>query len=138
MRTLLAIFVAVAASAPASAQTTISVADESALRGAILAAKPGDTIVFTANITLTAGDLPSIANTITVDGDGHTLSGGNQFRGLFVAAFGGVAAPGPAPVDVTIQNLTIADTLARGGNGGAGSAGGGGGAGPAPAAVAVS
>src|SRR4029078_12117238 len=87
------------------------------------------TIVFDANITLTGGDLPSIASSITVDGAGHTLSGGAQFRGLLVAGYGGGRAPGPVGIDVTIQNLTIADTLARGGNGGSGSAGGRGGAG---------
>ena len=129
MRTLFAMFVAVAASVPATAQTTIPVGDEAALRSAIAVAKPGDTIVFGANITLAGGDLPSIASSITVDGAGHTLSGGAQFRGLMVAGFGGVAAPGPIGVSVTIQNLTIADTLARGGDGGSGNAGGGGGAG---------
>jgi len=129
MRILLAIFLAGAASVPAMAQEPVHVVDEAGLRTAIASVPSGTTIVFDANITLTGGDLPSIANSITVDGGGHTLSGGAQFRGLLVAGYGGVAAPGPVGIDVTIQNLTIADTLARGGNGGSGSAGGGGGAG---------
>jgi hypothetical protein len=48
MRIFLAILFAVAASVPAAAQTTIPVADAAALRSAIAAAKPGDTIVFSA------------------------------------------------------------------------------------------
>src|SRR3954465_12190141 len=115
MRFFIAVFCVLATSAPALAQT--HVADEAALRQAILNAAPGDTIVLDANITLTAGDLPSVAANITLNGDGHTLSGGGQFRGLLVAGFGGVAAPGPVAIDVVIQNITIADTLARGGSG---------------------
>jgi hypothetical protein len=53
---------------------------------------------------------------LTIDGLGHTLSGGGQYEGLFV--YQG---------DVTVQNLTIADAVAQGGAGGYG--GGGGGAG---------
>src|SRR4029079_16798569 len=135
MRILLAIFLAGAASVPAMAQEPVHVVDEAGLRTAIASVPSGATIVFDANITLTGGDLPSIASSITVDGAGHTLSGRAQFRGLLVAGYGGVAAPGPVGIDVTIQNLTIADTLARGGNGGSGSAGGGGGAGLGGGAV---
>jgi hypothetical protein len=53
---------------------------------------------------------------LTIDGLGHTLSGGGQYEGLFV--YQG---------DVTVQNLTIANAVAQGGAGGLG--GGGGGAG---------
>jgi VCBS repeat-containing protein len=57
------------------------------------------------------------ANTrLVIDGAGHTLDGGNAYRGLFV--FGG---------NVAINNMEIAHTLAQGGAGGA--VGGGGGAG---------
>lgn len=111
---------------PAVAQTTIHVGDEGALRAALTTAIAGDTIVFDANVTLTAGDLPSVNTSVTIDGAGHVLSGNAQFRGLFVAGF---AAAAPSTIDVTIQNLTITDAVARGGSGGAGAAGGGGGGG---------
>ena len=55
-------------------------------------------------------------DTLTIDGQGATLDGGGAHRGLFVYAG-----------NVTIENLTIANAVARGGAGGDG--GGGGGAG---------
>ena len=55
-------------------------------------------------------------DTLTIDGEGATLDGANAHRGLFI--YSG---------NVTIDNLTIADTVARGGAGAYG--GGGGGAG---------
>ena len=55
---------------------------------------------------------------LTIDGGGQTLDAGNRGRGLFVLAG-----------NVTVANLTIADTVAQGGNGGSGRFGGGGGAG---------
>ncbi|MGE5243047.1 MAG: autotransporter-associated beta strand repeat-containing protein [Betaproteobacteria bacterium] len=114
--------------AVAAAQTTFHVSTEAALQSAILRASNGDSIVFDANITLTAGDLPTVQHNITINGNGHTLSGNNQFRGLFVGAFS-AAAGTFAPVNVTIANLTIANARATGGAGGNGNAGGGGGAG---------
>jgi hypothetical protein len=57
--------------------------------------------------------------TLTIDGGGHSLNGGDSNGGLAVISG-----------DVTIQNLTIADTLAQGGSGtgdGGGGAGLGGG-----------
>jgi large repetitive protein len=57
--------------------------------------------------------------TLTIDGGGYTLNGGDSNSGLAVISG-----------DVTIQNLTIADTLAQGGSGtgdGGGGAGLGGG-----------
>lgn len=109
----------------AFAQTTIPVATEAALRAAITSSNPGDTIVFTGNITLTS-ELPSIATNLTLNGAGFTLSGADQHRGLVIVAFSGTTT---TRVDVTIQDLTIANTVATGGVGGTGSAGGGGGAG---------
>jgi autotransporter-associated beta strand protein len=53
--------------------------------------------------------------TVTIDGQGHTLSGASTYRGIF--AYAGA---------VTIQNLAINNTLAQGGSG---YGGGGGGAG---------
>ena len=101
--------------------------DETALRSAILAAGDGDKIIFTSDITLTAGgggDLPAIQKNITIEGGGYSLIGGDPnlgvgpYRGLFV--YSGT---------VTVQNITISNTLAQGGQGGGGRYGGGGGAG---------
>src|SRR4051794_35871638 len=94
----------------ASAQTTTTVVTEAQLRSAISSAAAGDTIVLAADITLT-DDLPAIAADLTLNGGGHTVSGNNQFRGLLV----GNLSSGPVPVSVTLQNLSITDTLARGG-----------------------
>ena len=115
-------------SAAAVAQTTVHVGNEAELATAIANARGGDTIVFDANITLSA-DLPSLrANLLTIEGNGHTLSGQDQYRGFFVGAFTS-ENPLPQPISVTVQNVTIADTRAAGGNGGNGAAGGAGGAG---------
>jgi autotransporter-associated beta strand protein/VCBS repeat-containing protein len=77
------------------------------------------TIILESDITLTA-DLPLIdgGGTLTIIGNGHTLSGDDTYRGLFL--FGGTTE---------LTDLTIADAVAEGGAGGSGSAGGGGGAG---------
>lgn len=83
-------------------------------------------IDLTSNITLNA-QLPAIvltlttfdSLTLTINGNGHTLSGNDTFRGLFVYS-------GP----VTIENLQISHAIARGGDGrndGGGAAGLGGG-----------
>lgn len=68
-------------------------------------------------------DPPIISNGVTIDGSdaaGLTISGGNSHRVIFVDAAGS---------DVVIQDLTIADGLADGGDGGFGYSGGGGGLG---------
>src|SRR5262245_41975381 len=96
------------AASPAFAQ--VHVATEAQLRSALTTTPAGGTIVFDANITLATGDLPSIAQSLSIDGNGHTLSGGSQFRGLIVGDFGSLSA-----VNVGISNLTISDTLAKGG-----------------------
>jgi autotransporter-associated beta strand protein len=111
-----------------AAAQTINVSDETALRNAVTTAPPGATIVLGANITLTS-DLPSIANSVTINGGGFTLSGANQFRGLMIAGWNPFAPTLAGPITVNIQNLTIANTVAQGGTGGNGFAGGGGGAG---------
>ena len=117
------VLVALAMPVAAGAQTTFHVADSASLNMAITSAVSGDQIIFDANITLTS-DLSSIQADVTIDGAGHTLSGNNQFRGLFITTTTDLV-----PVNVAIANLTIQNTLAAGGNGGAGTAGGGGGAG---------
>jgi autotransporter-associated beta strand protein len=80
-------------------------------------ATSGAIISFASNVTLT-GTLPTISSNVTINGNGHRLSGANSFQGFF-AASGAVA----------INNLTIANAASQGGAGGAGPAGGGGGAG---------
>ncbi len=96
------------------------VGNEAQLRAALSAAGNGDTINFTANITLSGagGDLPVIAASIGITGNGFALDGGGTQRGLF--AYSGAS---------TISNLTIQNTVAKGGDGGDGGGGGGGGMG---------
>ena len=118
------VLVALGVPSTARAQTCppiCHVADATSLDDAIatLIASPqaGAQIVFDANITL-ASNLTAIQGfspiDLTIDGNGHTLSGNNQFRGLIVSAVGATAAP---PVNITINNLTIKDTVATGGAG---------------------
>ena len=108
--------------------TDFPVNSDASLRAAITSAGNGDTITFTGDITLT-GDLPAVQSNVTIDGQSHTLSGNNQFRGFFVGKW----TPGTAtqvPVTVAIQNLTIQNAEAQGGSGG-GAGGGGAGLGGA-------
>lgn len=99
---------------------------------------PQDTTInFLSDITLTNAfgepllrplntnlDFTPVAQTITINGNNHTLNGGNAFRGFFVR--GGT---------VVINDLSFSSTLAQGGAGGpatgAGKGGGGGGFGGA-------
>ncbi len=71
--------------------------------------------------TIDVGQLPDITVGLTINGGfGNTLSGQNQNRIFFVNA------PGQA---VQIDNMTLANGFAQGGNGGAGGGAGGGGGG---------
>jgi hypothetical protein len=71
----LALFtIALGLAAPSPAQTTYYVSHEGSLRDALSSANAGDLILLEADVTLTAGDLPSIATSVTIDGTGHTLS----------------------------------------------------------------
>lgn len=99
-----------------------NVDSDATLRAAIVAAQHGDTITFTGNITL-AADLPAVQKNVTIKGNNNTLSGDDQFRGLFIGAFSGTAQ---VPVEVSVQDLTIANARAKGGDS---PLGGGGGAG---------
>ncbi len=111
-------------------QITFQVSDQADLAAAIAAidtaAQGGATNTYLVQITHGAdirlsGDLPILdagSSTVTVDGGGGTLDGASTYRGLFVQSG-----------NVTIQNLTIANAAAIGGNGGDGTSGGGGGAG---------
>ncbi|MBR0875398.1 autotransporter domain-containing protein [Bradyrhizobium tropiciagri] len=80
-------------------------------------AQDKDSITFGANITLTT-NLPTIQNSIAINGANFTLSGNNQYRGLFVESG-----------NVKINDLTITNALAQGGTGGSANGGGGGGGG---------
>src|SRR5262249_13599538 len=114
---------ALVAAGPAQA-ANCSAGDTTTLSNCITGAGNGDTITLTSNITLTK-DLPAGQKSGTSEGANFSLSGNNQFRGLFVGAW----TPGTAtqvPVTVTIQDLTIQNAKALGG---AGADGGGGGAG---------
>ncbi|TPM87911.1 autotransporter-associated beta strand repeat-containing protein, partial [Mesorhizobium sp. B2-1-5] len=107
-------------------ETDWIVKDEATLRDAISSAQKNDTITFTANVTLSA-NLPTVQKDVTIDGGNFTLSGNNQYRGLFVQSG-----------TVVVNDLTIANAKAQGGRGGdaryggelyIGGGGGGGGAG---------
>ncbi|MFN5107113.1 MAG: autotransporter domain-containing protein [Bradyrhizobium sp.] len=77
------------------------------------------TLNITQNITLTSGTTLPIINsrgTVTINGGNFTLDGGGVQRGLFV--YSGTVA---------VNNLTIQNAVAKGGNGGSGFDGGGGG-----------
>lgn len=78
-----------------------------------------NTITFSTSGTVTlASELPPITSNVSIAANGATLDGANAYRGLFV--YSGT---------VGIQNLTIQNAAATGGNGGTGNGGGGGGAG---------
>ncbi len=104
---------------------TVHVSNEADLNAAIISADhaaPGSfTIDLDVGFTLTA-DLQAVnlntGTSLTIDGGSHTIDGDGLFRGLFVNSG-----------SLTLSNLTVADTVARGGAGGAGYYGGGGGAG---------
>ena len=66
-------------------------------------------------ITLTSGDLNALNSNITLNGNGNTLSGNNAYRGLFV--YSGTVA---------INDLTIENAVASGGDAGQAAGGGAG------------
>ena len=69
--------------------------------------------------------MPAVQTNVSIIGNGFSLSGNNQFRGLFIGAW----QPGTAtqvPVTVAINGLNITNTRAQGGNGSGGGGGGGG------------
>jgi hypothetical protein len=104
--------------------TDFLVGTDAQLRSAITSTGNGDRIIFSNNITLVA-DLPAVQTNVTIIGNNNTLSGNNQFRGLFIGAW----TPGTATqvaVTVAIQDLVIANAKAQGGNGGFGGGGGAG------------
>jgi hypothetical protein len=119
-----AILLALAMAGPASA-ATYAVTDEASLRASLQAVDVGgtatdvdNTIQFANDIAIAtdlwAINLPTGA-ALVIDGAGHALDSGNLARGLFLYAG-----------SVTVQNLTIRNAVA---NGGQGNDGGGAGAG---------
>src|SRR5580704_8283288 len=83
------------------------------------------TITLSQNITLSDGDLLALnlpnGAMVTIDGAGFSLNGNSNQRGLFVYSdVGGM---------VTVNNLTLTNMQALGGNGGGAHGGAGGGAG---------
>lgn len=93
------------------------------LRQAILNANAAgggnNTITFSTSGTVTlASELPPITSNVQIAANGATLDGAKAYRGLFV--YSGT---------VGVQNLTIQNAVAKGGDGGAGNGGGGGGGG---------
>lgn len=115
------------AALPARAQTVINVNSAGDLVNALttVGTNPGNSYVIEIgqNITLGAGNsLPAInsASTVGINGNGHTIDGGNVQRGFF--AYAGT---------VSISDLTIQNAVAEGGDGGNGGGGGGAGLGGA-------
>jgi uncharacterized protein with beta-barrel porin domain len=111
--------------ASAHAQTVINVTDGASLSAAIAQADSNASanyvINFQNNITLSAAAANTLnafntTSNVTVNGGGFTLDGGGVQRGFFVYAG-----------TVAINNLTIQNAVAKGGNGGNGFDGGGGG-----------
>jgi autotransporter-associated beta strand protein len=112
--------------------TTISVDSAQALANAILQINANPSGSYVIQFQYNPGDSHDISLThdlpilnagsarVTIDGGSTstTLDGGNTYRGLFVQSG-----------NVTLQNITILDTAAVGGDGGTGIGGGGGGAG---------
>jgi len=102
-----------------SGQTTFSVGNAGQLNTAISTHVAGDTIEFTADISLAGfGQLSSLGTDVTINGNGHTLDGAAAWRGFTIYAG-----------QVAITGLTIANTRALGGDGGYNGRGGGGGGG---------
>src|SRR5882757_8938666 len=116
MRLAPAVLLAMGVSWPAPA-ANFNVADDGQLRSAISSAGSGDTITFIGNITL-GSNLPTVTKDVTFNGGNFSLSGNNQYRGLFVQSG-----------TVAINNLAITNAVAQGGKGGNGWGGGGGGGG---------
>ncbi|HEX4132144.1 MAG TPA: hypothetical protein VHZ24_19090, partial [Pirellulales bacterium] len=107
----------------ARAQGTIIVGSSSDFYNAIqtIDSNPSNnyTLSLTGDITMSQQVSPiSTSGTITVAGNGFTLNGGGAYRPFFIEAG-----------NVALQNLTITNAEAHGGNGGVAVGGGGGGLG---------
>jgi autotransporter-associated beta strand protein len=107
----------VASGADQARAANYDVTDSASFATAIASAGNGDTITIRNSFTMT-GRVDPIQTNVTVVGNGHTIDANNAYRPFFVYS-GSVA----------IQDLTIANGRAQGGNGGDGPIGGGGGMG---------
>ena len=118
------LFIACALACAAPAAQACDATDTASLAACIATASSGDTVRLINNITLTS-HTGLITTDITIDGQGFTLDGAGTHRGFFVDRG-----------TVTVQNITLQNLRARGGDGGAGASsswaygpGGGGGMG---------
>jgi hypothetical protein len=103
----------------------ITVFDSASLNAAIALAdtvSSGDVVIRFANDIVETATLDAInlhdGVSLSIDGAGHRLDGAGSFRGLF--AYAGT---------ISVENLAISNTVARGGAGGGSGAGGGAGLG---------
>ncbi|CAN7689000.1 autotransporter outer membrane beta-barrel domain-containing protein [Mesorhizobium sp. LjRoot246] len=115
-RLVLAILLAACtlSAAPPARADDWQVNDEGDLQLALFNADFGDTITFETNVTLTA-NLPLVrTGNLTINGQGFTLSGNNQYRGLFVQS----ETDDGIVINVAINDLTITNATAQGGKGG--------------------
>ena len=90
----------------------VTVTDTPGLSAALASGSDGDVIVLQNNIRLTT-NLATIQRNLTVDGGGFILDGTSTFRGFFVSSG-----------SCTLQNITIQNVLAKGGDGQIGGGGG--------------
>jgi len=117
--------------APSAWADTFTAGDSASLVAAINGANAADsrttphTILLTADITVT-DDLPLVLCNTTIDGQGHALDGGGQYRLMFVGVdtqtetqLAGEFPDSPLGqrLAVTIQNLALNNGAALGGNG---------------------
>lgn len=136
--TQMAIALAASLAAPLAMADSFTASDYGTLVQALNQANAADsrttphTITLTSDITID-GPLPLILCNATIDGQGHTLSGADQYRLLFVgvdlATQAGLAQQFPDSalaqrVAVTIENLSLAHGNATGGGSGGGGGGG--------------
>ena len=103
------LFIACALACAASASQACNATDTASLASCIANASSGDTVRLLNNITLTS-HTGLITTNLTIDGQGFTLDGASTHRGFFVDSG-----------TVTVQNITLANLRAKGGDGGAGS-----------------
>lgn len=117
------VFVACALACASPAAFACDATDTTTLTACIANAAPGGTVRLLNNITLTS-HTGLITTDLTIDGQGFTLDGAGTHRGFFVDRG-----------TVTVQNITLQNLRAKGGDGGGGSlyanhgSGGGGGMG---------
>ena len=103
--------------APQALAATCNAGTSAELATCIGGATAGDIVNLTASITLSA-NLGVIDKNLTINGNGNALDGAGAYRGFFVGAG-----------TVTVNDLTMQNLRARGGNGGTDMLGGGGGMG---------